>query len=160
MALRRGIDAGQGQDVPEAASALIDTIIVTPGDDLDDLPGVELAGQFMAMLRAAGTLPDRGGATCRDLNSGLSPGSAKRTRRGRRPSKHSGLPSRIRRAAACRSIAAAASRAAAVAVGVCAGSAAASRVVSAPAVLARPGVPPGGAAAVGAGSGIAAAQGT
>ncbi|MEO3476018.1 recombinase family protein, partial [Roseomonas sp. CAU 1739] len=80
--LRRGIDAGQGQDVLEAARALIDKVIVTPGDDPDDPPGIELVGQLMAMLKAAGAFPNGDDAKCRDLVSGLSSCSAKGTMRG------------------------------------------------------------------------------
>ncbi len=84
--LRRGIDAGKGQDVLEAARALIDKVIVTPGDDPDDPPGIELVGQLMAMLKAAGAFPNGDDAKCRDLVSGLSTGSAKGTMRGQSPS--------------------------------------------------------------------------
>ena len=51
---RRSIDASKGIEVLEAARALIDKVIVTPGDRLDDPPGIELVGQLMAMLKAAG----------------------------------------------------------------------------------------------------------
>ncbi len=84
--LRRGIDAGKGQDVLEAARALIDKVIVTPGDDPDDPPGIELVGQLMAMLKAAGAFPNGDDAKCRDLVSGLSTRSAKGTMRGQGPS--------------------------------------------------------------------------
>lgn len=75
--LRRGMDAGQGQDVLKAARALIDKVIVAPGDDPDDPPGIELVGQLMAMLKAAGAFPNGNDARSRDLVSGLSSCSAK-----------------------------------------------------------------------------------
>ena len=84
--LRRGIDAGKGQDVLEAARALIDKVIVTPGDDPDDPPGIELVGQLMAMLKAAGAFPNGDDVKCRDLVSGLSTCSVKGSMRGQSPS--------------------------------------------------------------------------
>lgn len=69
--LRQGIDAGDGQDVLEAARALIDKVIVTPGDDPDDPPGIELVGQLMAMLKAGGAFPNGENAKSRDLVSGM-----------------------------------------------------------------------------------------
>ena len=84
--LRRGIDAGKGQDVLEAARALIDKVVLTPGDDPDDPPRIELVGQLMAMLKAAGAFPTGDDAKSRDLVSGLSSCSAKGTMRGQSPS--------------------------------------------------------------------------
>lgn len=40
----------------EAARALIDKVIVTPGDHPDEPPGIELVGQLMDMLNGAGAL--------------------------------------------------------------------------------------------------------
>ena len=80
--LRRGIDAGKDQDVLEAARALIDKVIVTPGDDPDDPPGIELIGQLMAMLKAAGAFPNGEDAKSRNLVSGLSSCSVNGTMRG------------------------------------------------------------------------------
>ena len=48
-----------GKAVPEAleaARALVDRVIVTPGTD-DDPPGIELVGEVFAMLRAGGMTP-------------------------------------------------------------------------------------------------------
>ena len=48
-----------GKAVPEAleaARALVDRVIVTPGTD-DDPPGIELMGEVFAMLRAGGMTP-------------------------------------------------------------------------------------------------------
>lgn len=62
-ALREALDAGDGEEVLEAARALIDTIVVSPPDDPSDPPGIELTGNLMAMLRAGGVNIAAGGAT-------------------------------------------------------------------------------------------------
>ena len=75
--LRRGIDAGKGIEVLEAAPALFDKVIVTPGDRLDDPPGIELVGQLMAMLKAAGAFLAGDDTSSRNLVDALTSGSAK-----------------------------------------------------------------------------------
>lgn len=75
--LRRSIDAGKGIEVLEAARALIDKVIVTPGDRLDDPPGIELVGQLMAMLKAAGAFLAGDDTSSRNLVDALTLGSAK-----------------------------------------------------------------------------------
>ncbi len=90
--LRRGIDAGKGQDVLEAARTPIDKVIVTPCDDPDDSPGIEMVGKRMAMPTAAGAFPNGDDAKCRDLVFGLSSGSAQGTMWGQSPSKGATMP--------------------------------------------------------------------
>jgi len=62
-ALRKALDAGDGEEVLEAARALIEMVVVSPPDDPEDLPGIELTGNLMAMLRAGGVNTSAGKAT-------------------------------------------------------------------------------------------------
>ncbi|MBR0662239.1 recombinase family protein [Roseomonas oryzicola] len=84
--LQSGLEAGKGQEVLEAARALIDKIIITPGAGPDDPPGIELIGHLMAMLQAGGAFAYGADETSRGLINAVSSGSAKGAMRGRRPS--------------------------------------------------------------------------
>jgi len=84
--LQEGLKAGKGQEVLEAARALIDKVIITPGNGPDDPPGIELVGHLMAMLQAGGGFKNGADETSRDLINAISSGSAKGPMRGRRPS--------------------------------------------------------------------------
>ena len=53
-ALHQAISAGDAPDALEAARALIDRVIIHPPEDGGGPPGVELVGDLLAMLRAAG----------------------------------------------------------------------------------------------------------
>jgi Recombinase zinc beta ribbon domain len=54
--LRRGLEAEDGAEALEAARALVDRVVVSPGPDPDGGPEIELIGELMAMLRAGGAL--------------------------------------------------------------------------------------------------------
>jgi DNA invertase Pin-like site-specific DNA recombinase len=86
--LQSGLQAGEGQEVLEAARALIDKVIITPGDGPDDPPGIELVGHLMAMLKAGGAFSKGADETSCGLINAVSNGSAKGAMRGRRPSNH------------------------------------------------------------------------
>ncbi|MBR0650005.1 hypothetical protein GXW78_10055 [Roseomonas terrae] len=84
--LQSGLQAGKGTEVLEAARALIDKVILTPGDGPDDPPGIELVRHLMAMLQAGGAFANGADETSRSLINAVSTGSVKGTMRGRRPS--------------------------------------------------------------------------
>ncbi|MBR0649951.1 serine recombinase [Roseomonas terrae] len=84
--LQSGLQAGKGTEVLEAARALIDKVIITPGDGPDDPPGIELVGHLMAMLQAGGAFANGADETSRSLINAVSSGSVKGTMRGQRPS--------------------------------------------------------------------------
>lgn len=72
--LRRAMDAGKQTEVLEAARALIDKVIVTPGNAPDDPPGIELVGHLMAMLKATEAFPVGPDAMSLDLVEAVSSG--------------------------------------------------------------------------------------
>ncbi|MEO3475704.1 recombinase family protein [Roseomonas sp. CAU 1739] len=76
--LRHAIDAGGGTEVLEAARALIDKVIVSPGEGPDDPPGIELIGQLMAILKAGGAFPVGDDATVTHRVTAMTSSSKKR----------------------------------------------------------------------------------
>lgn len=75
--LQSGLQAGEGLEVLDAARALIDKVIIIPGDGPDDPPRLELVGHLMAMLPAGGAFANGADETSRDLISAVFSGSAK-----------------------------------------------------------------------------------
>ena len=65
--LREALDAGDGTEALEAARALIEKVIVSPPDDPDGDPEIELVGDLMALLQAAGAM-----ATQEQASAGMS----------------------------------------------------------------------------------------
>jgi len=59
-ALRDALARDAGPEVLEAARALIERVVVHPADGPRGPRRLELFGQFSALLRAAGALPDEG----------------------------------------------------------------------------------------------------
>jgi len=58
--LRDAIEGGNAPEGREAARALIDEGVISPGEDAGDPPGIERVGRLMAMLkRPAGPFPAR-----------------------------------------------------------------------------------------------------
>ena len=76
-ALREALDAGDGEEVLEAARALIDTVVVSPPGDPGDPPGIELTGNIMAMLKAGGVNTSAGSAAFGSCLSAMLAGSTK-----------------------------------------------------------------------------------
>lgn len=75
--LRQALAAHDSPDALEAARALIDRVIITPGTDPDEPPDIELVGQLMQMLRAGGAFPKGNDSTAANLVSDLTSGSVK-----------------------------------------------------------------------------------
>ena len=94
--LRRAIEAGKQAEVLQAARALIDKVIVTPGDGPDDPPGIELISHLMTMLEAAEAFPAGPDATSLDLVEAVASGSVKGPMRGRCPPRDATAPARPR----------------------------------------------------------------
>jgi uncharacterized coiled-coil protein SlyX len=75
--LRQAIEGGDAPEVLEAARALIDKVVISPGEDPDDPPEIELVGHLMAMLKAGGAFPTGENAAACRLVTGLTSGSTK-----------------------------------------------------------------------------------
>jgi site-specific DNA recombinase len=70
--LREALMKGQDPEALEAARALIDKVIIHPANEGSKLPGIELVGELMGLLQAAGiACPDLSGAHDQG-NKGLS----------------------------------------------------------------------------------------
>lgn len=61
--LREALDARDGTEALGAARALIDKVVVSPPDDPDGEPNIELVGNLMALLQAAGAMTSPGEAS-------------------------------------------------------------------------------------------------
>ncbi|MBR0660468.1 recombinase family protein [Roseomonas oryzicola] len=75
--LREALDAEGNPAALEAARALIDRVIVSPGDGPDDPPGIELVGRLMQMLQAADAFRPGEVDTASDIVASMSTCSAK-----------------------------------------------------------------------------------
>jgi site-specific DNA recombinase len=76
-ALREALDAGDGEEVLEAARDLIETVVISPPDIPGDPPGIELAGNLMAMLKAGGVNISAGESTFGSCLTAMLAGSTK-----------------------------------------------------------------------------------
>lgn len=75
--LRQALEGGEAPEVLEAARALIDKVVVRPGEEPDDPPEIELVGHLMAMLKTAGAFPGKENAAACRLVTDLASGSTK-----------------------------------------------------------------------------------
>ncbi len=75
--LRRAIKAGRDPEALEAARALIEKVVVSPGEEADDPPGIELVGELIAMLKAGGAFPSGKDSATPRIISAMTSGSVK-----------------------------------------------------------------------------------
>ncbi|NMJ42468.1 recombinase family protein [Roseomonas sp. JC162] len=75
--LRTAIEGREDPEVLEAARALIDKVIVSPGQGPDDPPEIELVGQLVELLRAGGVNLTQEDTTVGGVLNTLSAGSEK-----------------------------------------------------------------------------------
>lgn len=87
-ALREALDAGDEEEVLEAARELIETVVISPPDTPGDPPGIELTGNLMAMLKAGGVNISAGGSTFGSCLTAMLAGSTKGEVREKFPSPH------------------------------------------------------------------------
>jgi hypothetical protein len=69
--LREVLMKGQDPEALEAARALIDKVIIHAADEGGNSPGIELVGELMAMLEAAGVTCPRDAGDQAQCNVGL-----------------------------------------------------------------------------------------
>jgi len=75
--LREALDAGDGEEVLEAARNLIETVVISPPGTPGDPPGIELKGNLMAMLKAGGVNISVGGSIFGSCLTAMLAGSTK-----------------------------------------------------------------------------------
>lgn len=75
--LREALDAGDGEEVLEAARNLIETVVISPPGTPGDPPGIELTGNLMAMLKAGGVNISAGGSIFGSCLTAMLAGSTK-----------------------------------------------------------------------------------
>lgn len=83
--LRTAIEDGNDPELLEAARALIDKVIISPGAGPDDPPEIELVGQLVEMLRAGGAALATEDAAVGDVLKAMTEGSVKGASGGRAP---------------------------------------------------------------------------
>lgn len=75
--LQQALDVKAEPEVVEAARALVDKVVINPGQRPDDPPDIELVGRVMAMLKAGGAFPNEDDAKNGCLVEAISSGSDK-----------------------------------------------------------------------------------